>query len=624
MRDVRNFIFRKTATIISVAAMAFVMVTNVFHAAQVPKAPILVLETPAEFGAYTQEILRAEGFNEFLVESPSISDLTVGHLNEFDVVILTETKLNASQIDMLSEYVRGGGNLIAFRPDKQLAPVFGISDTGSSVTDGYIKIVPSNDIGKGLTSETLQFHGDSEKYELKGANVVAELYSDANTPTGNPAVVSYELGKGHAIAFTYNLPKSIVLTRQGNNQHAGLEKDGIKGIRAADMFTDGWVNPLKNPLNQADEQMRLVSHAIEKLSSLKEPLPRLWYFPGFNKSLVLLTGDGEDSSEKDFDAQLADIKSKGVRMTLYLKGTYIPAAKVKTWVSDGFEISAHIDDTQEATHPTYEAMNDKVRSAVFAFKDAYGVDVRTVRNHWIVWCGTDAEGKQDFAAQAGIESNWGIHLDCNLYHFDQASTQGHFLGPIGSFTGSGLPMKFMNAHGQVLDVYQSLTQLPDEQWGKGNLFGNFKVLLDRSLDREDYSFINVNLHTDRWSEWSRAEGLQIIDYANRRSVPMWTAERTLKFLQKRDSAEFAAVSWSNNQLSFELHVPLPGDDLTFMVPKMFGDKTITDVSRDGENQPYVSWSIKGRDYALVIAPSKNHRFVVTYAEHMKQQTFPKR
>ena len=170
MRDVRNFIFRKTATIISVAAMAFVMVTNVFHAAQVPKAPILVLETPAEFGAYTQEILRAEGFNEFLVESPSISDLTVGHLDEFDVVILTETKLNASQIDMLSEYVRGGGNLIAFRPDKQLAPVFGISDTGSSVTDGYIKIVPSNDIGKGLTSETLQFHGDSEKYELKGAN----------------------------------------------------------------------------------------------------------------------------------------------------------------------------------------------------------------------------------------------------------------------------------------------------------------------------------------------------------------------------------------------------------------------------------------------------------------------
>ena len=201
-------------------------------------------------------------------------------------------------------------------------------------------------------------------------------------------------------------------------------------------------------------------------------------------------------------------------------------------------------------------------------------------------CGVERtlNGKQDFTAQASIEAKYGIHLDCNLYHWDPESTQGHFLGPVGNFTGSGLPMKFIDTRGEVLDIYQSITQLPDEQWGQGNLFNNFKVLLDRSLDQEGYTFINVNLHTDRWKAWSRAEGLQLMDYANLRKVPMWTAERTLKFLQKRDAAEFVGVDWSNSQLSFQLHVPIPGDGLTCMIPQIFGGKTITAVSRNDKNQ----------------------------------------
>jgi hypothetical protein len=606
---------RKIGTIITSVAMALVAAINLVYSVELPRAPILVLETPAEFGAYTGEILRAEGFNESQVESPSASGLTVSYLNQFDLVILTETKLSSAQAELFSNYVHGGGNLIAFRPDKQLASVFGISDAGSKkIAEGYIKIERGNDIGKGLASDTLQFHGEADQYDLKGGTAVATLYGDADTSTGKPAVVSHQFGQGHAIAFTYNLSKSIVLTRQGNPQYAGLERDGIKGIRATDMFTGGWINPLKNAVNQADEQMRLLSHGIERVSSLKKPLPRLWYFPGLNKSLILLTGDGEDSPEKDLDAQLADIKSKGARMTLYLKGTYVRADKVESWLADGFEISGHVDDTEEAITPSYDGMSEKVKSTVHALKNAYGVDMRTVRNHWIVWCGTGPNGRQDFTAQASIEAKHGIHLDCNVYHWDEGSTRGAFLGPIGNFTGSGLPMKFINDRGEVLDIYESVTQLPDEQWGQGTLFTNFKILLDRSLDHEGYTFINLNLHADRWRAWSRAEGLQIMDYANLRKVPMWTAERTLKFLQQRDSAEFADINWSNNRLSFQCNVQLPGEGLTCMVPKTFGGKTISNVSRNGENQPYTLQPIKGSDCGLLSATSGNNRFVVTYAE----------
>ncbi len=599
---------------IAVVAVALIIGSNTVRAVAPAKAPILVMESAAEFGSYTREILRAEGFNEFQVESPSASDLTVSYLNNFDVVILTETKLSSTQTDLLRNYVDGGGNLIAFRPDKQLAPVCGISDKASTIAAGYIKIEQGNDIGKGLVSDTLQFHGEADEYDLKGAHVIATLYKDANTSADKPAVVSNEFGQGHAVAFTYNLPKSIAFTRQGNPQYAGLEKDGIKGIRAADMFTDGWVDPRTNSVNQADEQMRLLSHAIEKASSFKKPLPRLWYFPDSNKSLVLLTADGEDSPERDFDAQLSDIRSRGARMTVYLKSPYVSADKVKTWRADGFEISGHVDDTPDLTNPTYSAMEGKTNWTVHALKDAYGVDMRTVRNHYIVWCGTDADGKQDFTAQASIEAKYGIRLDCNLYHFDQKSTEGHFLGPIGNFTGSGLPMKFIDPRGEVLNIYQSVTQLPDEQWGKGNLFNNFKVLLDRSLDREDYTFINVNLHTVRWKEWSRKEGLQILDYANQRNVPIWTAEQTLRFLQAKAAARFSDICWSDSQLSFQLDIPRSDHDLTIMVPKIYGGKTVSRITRDGETGSYTLQSIKGLEYAFVQSPAGNHRFVVTYAE----------
>ena len=106
---------KKTTTLAS-AAVALIISTSSIHAVDIARAPILVLENSADFGAYTEEILRAEGFNEFQVESPSASGLTVDYLNHFDVVILTETKLSPAQSDLISSYVHGGGNLIAFRP----------------------------------------------------------------------------------------------------------------------------------------------------------------------------------------------------------------------------------------------------------------------------------------------------------------------------------------------------------------------------------------------------------------------------------------------------------------------------------------------------------------------------
>ena len=493
-----------------------------------------------EFGGYTSEILKAEGFNAFQVEQ--VDTVTPDLLNSFDIVILTEADLSAVQSDVFRAYVLNGGHLIAFRPDRQLSDIFGLCDSESVVEEGYICVDPETNIGKGISAETMQFHGKADGHTLNGAEAIATLFSDSTTPTCYPAITSYSFGNGQAVAFTYNLPKSVVYTRQSNPSYAGQERDGILGIRAAEMYL-GYVDASKNHLNQADEQMRLLSHAIEELSKNRKPLPRIWYFPGYHKCLVTLTDDGEDSVLEDFQVHLADVESKGARITVYLKNPSLPASVVENWVANGHEIACHFDDTAEAVQPTYAGMNSVASETVKAHLQAYGYPPRTVRNHWIVWVG--------WTEQAAIEAGVGIGMDCNLYHYDRGSTHGHYLGGVGNFTGSGLPMKFINKDGQVIDIYQSLTQLPDEQWLEENFYGCFKILVDRSLDLEAYTFVNVNFHTDRWQVWSRKPGLDMLDYANRRGVPV-DRRAFFKFPQGERFGQFSRYLLGRSDIKFHL------------------------------------------------------------------------
>ena len=91
--------------------------------------PILVIvNEPIRFGNYLGEILKAEGFNAFQIEP--LAEISLPKLNSFDIVILTETALTADQAELLRVYVSSGGQLVAFRPAKQIVDIFGISDAG--------------------------------------------------------------------------------------------------------------------------------------------------------------------------------------------------------------------------------------------------------------------------------------------------------------------------------------------------------------------------------------------------------------------------------------------------------------------------------------------------------------
>ncbi len=281
-----------------------------------PGGPILVVSSSANpFTRYYAEILRAEGLNAFL--AADIANVTSTVLSSYDVVILGEMPLTAAQVTMFSDWVTAGGNLIAMRPAKALASVLGLTDAGTTLPEAYLLVNTSAAPGTGIVNQTMQFHGTADRYTVSGATVIATLYSNRTTATSNPAVTVRSVGSagGQAAAFTYDLARSVVYTRQGNPAWSGQERDGISPIRSDDLFFGGaqadWVDLTKVAIPQADEQQRLLANLINFMNVDRKPLPRFWYLPRGLKAAVVMTGDdhGNNGTAGRFDIYTANSPS---------------------------------------------------------------------------------------------------------------------------------------------------------------------------------------------------------------------------------------------------------------------------------------------------------------------------
>ncbi|MGZ6682436.1 MAG: DUF4082 domain-containing protein, partial [Solirubrobacteraceae bacterium] len=202
-----------------------------------PGGPILVVTSNGDgFASYLPEILRGEGLDAFdVADVGSVGPQT---LAAHDVVVLGHTSLSDAQVAMFSAWVQGGGNLVAMRPDKKLAGLLGLVDAGGTRDEGNLTSVAG-----GVTGASMRFHGSADLYGLAGASPVATL------DNGRAAVTLRDVGGagGQAAAFTYDLARSVVYTRQGNPAWAGTERDGnAEAIRSDDMFFGGtqpdWVD----------------------------------------------------------------------------------------------------------------------------------------------------------------------------------------------------------------------------------------------------------------------------------------------------------------------------------------------------------------------------------------------
>jgi hypothetical protein len=571
-----------------------------------PGGPVLVISKSTNpFTRYAGEILLAEGLNHYAIRE--IATVTPTILADYDVVILGETTLTSTQVTMLTDWVNAGGNLIALRPDAQLATLLGITPASGTLAEGYLLVNTSGAPGQGIVNQTIQYHGAADLYTLNGATAVATLYSNATTATSNPAVTLRSVGSsgGQAAAFTYDLARSIVYTRQGNPAWAGQERDGIAPRRSDDLFFSDWVDLNKVAIPQADEQQRLLANLVLTMNADRKPLPRFWYFPRGEKAVVLMTGDdhGNNGTLGRFQGyQLASPSGcsvadwECVRGTSYIfPNTPLAAVDAEALEADGFEIAVHVNTNCADWTPASLETFYTTQIAAFAANYPTLDTPTTNRTHCIVW--------SDWVSQPKVEKTKGIRLDTNYYYWPGAWVDDR----PGFMTGSGIPMRFADTDGTRIDVYQAITQMTDES--DQSFPATIDALLDNALGSAGYyGVMTANMHTDSTTS-SGSDA--IITSAQTRGVPVISARQLLTWLDGRNGSKFRAITWSGNTLTFTVTAAFGSNGLRGMIPATTSAGTLASLTVGGNPVTFTTETIKGISYAVFPAGSGN--YVATYA-----------
>ena len=571
-----------------------------------PGGPILVVTSNSNlFSTYAAEILQAEGLNEYATSD--VGALSTSMLSGYDVVVVGDIALTDAQVNLLSNWTTAGGTLIAFSPDPKLAPLLGLNPTGNTLANRYLLVNTSTGPGKGIVNQTMQYQSVADLYTLNGATSLATLYSNATTATNNPAVTTRNVGTsgGKAVAFTYDLARSVVYTRQGNPDWAGTERDGQAGpIRSDDQFYPDWINLSKVAIPQADEQQRLFVNII--LQSSRKPMPRFWYLPRGLKAAVVMTGDDhanggtkarfnqylQASSDNSAEA-VADWRA--IRGTSYIyPNTPISDSEARAFEQQGFEVALHLSTNCDNFTPASLDRDLTEQLASFGARFPSVAAPVTNRTHCIAW--------SDWHTQPQLEAPKGIRLDANYYYWPGEWVQDR----PGMFSGSGIPMRFTQLNGTLIDCYQLTTQMTDES----DLSYSYHIdqLLDKALGPEGYyGVFCANMHTDAdFSDGSDA----IVASAKARNVPIISAKQLLTWLDGRNGSSFGGMSWNGTQLNFSASVASGARSLQGMLPITEATGQLVSLTVNGTSVAYRIEKIKGIEYAFFTCTPGN--YVATY------------
>ena len=569
-----------------------------------PGGPVLVATGTGTYDSYLKEILRAEGLNLFT--SGTTSALTTSGLAPYTTVVLGETTLTLDQVTALTTWVTAGGHLIAIRPDPRLTGLLGLSLTTGTLSEGYIKVDTSTAPGEGIVSSTMQFHGTADLYTPQvGTQVVAELYSNASTATGHPAVTLRSVGGagGSAAAFTYDLAGSVVKTRQGNPAWINQNRDGQDGPNRSDDLYYGaaagdsqpdYVDMTKVDIPQADEQQRLLANVVTASTLDSLPLPRFWYLPSGEVAAIVMTADNHDAGSNASAAARMDQEIAAspagcsvadwacIRSTTYLfSANSLTDAQAKAYEDKGFEIALHTDTGCES--PTASQYADQLSTQLAALASRYPdlVPSATIRNHCVSW--------SDYTTIPEVQTQAGIHLDTDYYYWPGSWVADR----PGLFTGSGFAQRFSTSDGQLIDVYQATTQMTDESL---QTYPQTAIaLMDAAINQGYYGTFVANIHSDGNSE---AINAQIIAAAKARGVPVISAKQLLTWTDGRNASSFDNLAMSGNKLTFSITRGTGANGLEAMLPAQGSNGTLQSLTLNGVSVPTETRTVKGVAYKV--------------------------
>lgn len=552
---------------------------------------IVTDSSTSTFGGYLAEILSAEGVRDYSIFP--LSSLNSVIQNSPRAIILAPSSPTSANITTLQNYVSSGGGLVVLRPDSGLNNLLGITSESGSISQGYLRITDTQVAG-GLYSQTIQFHGTSNKYSLNGAQQIAELYTSRTSTTGLPAATLSNFGSGRAAMMSFDLAQSVAEIRQGNPAQANQDTDGDGIVRSIDIYRN-WTDLERSNVPQADIQQRLLVRLIDAVSGY--PTPRLWYFPGNSRSVFVPTGDAHGNPQSYFQALIDAFSQRGIGMTFFVPTTSPPPSAVSQWISQGFDFSIHPYVDQGYGSGFSDNLSD--------FVNDYGFSPATARTHQVRWTG--------WSTAAEIESQFGIEMDFNSYQWSTwlSNSSGQARGYL---SGSGIPMRFAASDGDTLSIFQQHTNLVDEELAPEVGVADLTLTEALSISHQTiddcidqfHTAIVTQFHVDYFNfgdvnSWV----LGTTDYALQRGATPLTAAEWLAFVKSRAATNISDVTWAANALLFT--VSGGGSNRTVLVPLSQLGSALTSVTRNGSNASYSVLTVDGRSMAAISATNGNYK-----------------
>ncbi|WP_185996142.1 Ig-like domain-containing protein [Nocardioides campestrisoli] len=567
-----------------------------------PGGPILlVLDPDDRYDDFLAEILRAEGYPSFTtVELP---DLEASALAEHQVALVSgDPGPRASAA--LGRWVAGGGDAVLFTPGGDLARLAGLGPGTSAVRHGALEVDSGLGAGDQPVGVPLRLH----------ARASGEVASDDVEVVGRvgsvPGVTVREVGPagGTVAAFTFDLARSVVLTRQGNPAWVGEERDGIAPIRSNDLFYGArqddprpdWVDLDSVEVPHAYELMRVLSTLLARVTASTRPLPRWWYFPDDAEAVLVVAADDHatESGTADFFERMLAGDSAGcdvarwecARATSWLyPESGMTAERADRLSRQGFDLGAHV--TTHCQNWSRKSLDLAFTDGLRRFRERFpGLPAqRGSRLHCIVW--------SDPVTQPRIGRAHGVRFDMNYYYWPREWVRGRE----GFMTGSGMPMRFSDLDGGLIDVYQQETHLVDEVFADGA--EAVRGLVSRARGPEGY-YGAFGTHLDFTDDF----GDQLLAVGRELDVPLVSADQMLDWVDGRNASTVEDVAWDEAGMRFSVRADeRTAGMLRGMLPVRALGGELTSIRRAGRPAQHEVRVVKGVAYAVFDATPGRYR-----------------
>ncbi|MFH1567709.1 MAG: hypothetical protein ABIL09_06870 [Gemmatimonadota bacterium] len=474
-------------------------------------------------------------------------------------------------------FAERGGTVICFLPEGALATAAGIESAAEK--PGPLRLRLAGPPLAGLAGESLPVVGPAATWTVRpGTAVLAILHLPGQDAGESDGLVRTGVGRGHILAAAFDLPRAVLLLRQGDparREERGRPDGPARPTQlACDLGPEepGWIP-------YADLLGRVLVDLVRRV--WPAPAPLLWHLPAGASGILLYSGD-EDGAEVEWNrTEFEAVTAAGGRMNLFV----IPGNTHSTRA----DVAAYRGHHDVGPHPDIRALDHEpvaVRVAelerqVRQFEEMYGVEARCSRNHCVAWAG--------YLEMVEGLARAGVRLESN--YFCSTFLRGREYAPYAAF-GAALPLRYGDPGGGLLPVHQQHTHTMDDvyfgpEWVAYSYHlspPQWEAILARVFDEVVGRFHvphAVCIHPSNWVRFSRDQGTALLCQASQRGMPIWSFDQWLTFWEARQAWRIESQSWNGERLRAELAGEAALAGLTLALPQSWNDSRLAEVRVNG-------------------------------------------